>query len=445
MTPAELPDESWTPAWRRYMAGVLLAFLVLAYVYVWTIQPGFGPDESRHVNFARMLWNEHRLPVQVNGLELEGAHTLHPPLYHLLVSPALVLFQGMGERAAYLAGKSLSPLLVGGALLLFLGTLRRVFPSQPFAAAAALTVAALLPELHLEAAVINNDSLAILCGSLFLWQLVRTYNEPPSLREAVFTGLIMAAFVNTKAQGWTVAPLWALALALRAARSRKQLPAWIRDLVVGYGVLLLLGTWWYARNYQLYGQLVPLDLVGGSVQPHSSRTGEILTPVQVYTTGEVLPLGWRAVVGLFQSFWTQIDWISEDYRPAVFGVLLALTLLAWAGGIRLLWSTYRAWKTRRAAPSQPVSPLVLLGTGYTLNWLHTWFFATFVHLGFYQGGRYLMPSVFGAGALLGAGWQLLTPRKAQWVVVGVLAAAFIGLNVLCLVELITYLNPKYVH
>jgi len=445
MTTAAPPDENWAPAWQRYTAGVLCAFLVLAYVYVWTIQPGYGPDETRHFHYIQLLLDEHRLPLLINGQEQGGAHTLHPPLYYLLVSPLFALARGLGERAVYLTIKSFSPLIVLGALLLFRSTLRRVFPRQPFAVAAAFTVVALLPELQLEAAVINNDSLAILLGSLFLWQLARTWDAPPSVRDAALTGLIMAAFVNTKAQGWTLAPLWALSVGQRAVRFRTQLPAWLRDLGLGYALLLLLGTWWYVRNYQLYGQPVPLDFMGGAVQPHSSRTGELLTPLQVYTSGEVVTLGWRATVGLFQSFWTQIDWISEEYRPAIFGTLLFFCLLALSGGLWRLWQLYQDWQQGKLKAPQRLPVLSLLAGGYALNWLHTWFVATFLHLGFYQGGRYLMPSIFGAGAVLAAGWQVLTPRRAQWAVVGVLALGLVGFNVLCLVELITYLNPKYVH
>jgi len=445
MSTDELPAQAEAPGWRRYQAGILVLFVLLAYAYVWTVQPGFGPDEPRHLNLVRFLVDEHRLPVLAHGQEEGGAHTLHPPLYYLLVSPVYALARGAGERTANMAVKCVSPLLILGALFLFLATLRRVFPDRPFGVSAALTVVALLPEVFLEAAVMNNDSLAILMGALLLWHLVRTWDDPPNLRHALITGLILAAFVNTKAQGWTLAPLWALAVAQKGYRDRTRLVACLRDLAVGYALPLLLGTWWYFRNYQLYGQPVPLDFMGGAVQPHHSRTGELLTPIQVYTSGEVVSLGWRSAVGLFQSFWTQIDWISEPLRPGVFGALFVALLLA-VGGLKLCaWRWWRARKSGKAKRSARLEPLALLGTGFVLNWLHTWFVATFLHLGFYQGGRYLMPSVFGAGALLAAGWEALTPRRAQPLVVGLLCALLLGLNALCLVELITYLNPKYVH
>lgn len=427
--------------WRVFGALVLVAFLVLAYTYVWTIQPGYGPDETRHFHYIRLLVEKQTLPVLVNGVERDGAHSLHPPLYYAAMTPVYMLTRNLEQKEAMRVLKHVSPLLLLGALLLYMGTLRRLFPGRPFVQGVALAVVALLPEIQLEAAVINNDGMAILLGSLLLWLLAWSKDRGPCTGTALAVGLVMAAFVNTKATGWTLSPLWAVALGLRAMRPELGgTPGrWIRDLVVGYGVLLLAGTWWYIRNVQIYGQPVPLDFMGGALSPHHLRTGEPLTPLEVYTSGAIIPYGQRAVVGLFQSFWTQIDWIPELYRPVIFGLLLAATALAVVGG----WMTASA-AIKEAGKNYRPPATVVPGVGFVLNWLHTFYIATFVHLGFYQGGRYIMPSVFGAGTLLATGWERLLPRKAWLPVAAAIVVVLIGLNVLCLSELILVLNPKYV-
>jgi hypothetical protein len=453
--------------WERYPVAVLLLFLVLAYTYVWVIQPGYGPDEPRHFAYVKRLVERHELPLLVNGREEDGAHTLHPPLYYLLMTPVYAATRGLGDAGSIRAIKHVSPLLQLAALLLFLATLRRLFPDRPFAVAAGLTVVALLPEYQLEASVMNNDGLAVLLGSLWLWYLVRTWDEPPNVRTAVIAGLIMAAFVNTKATGWTLSPLWLFALHFRARDDRPRRMGYVRDLFIGYAVLLLLGTWWYVRNYQLYGAPVPLDFMGGRLHPHSSRTGQELTPIEVYTSGEIVPLGWRAMVGLFQSFWSQIDWIDEDLRPFVYGVAVVLVGAAVAGafvgrrhadsadvpaeggkaGLPAMPARTRAWAAGVLGLGPAQRRFALLGIpacGFLLNWFHTWYIATFVHLGFYQGGRYIMPSVFSAGSLLAAGWQQLVPARARIPSILVLAALLLALNGACLWELIEVLNPRYV-
>ncbi len=483
-----LPNLPGEPAserrrWMALLGAVLVAYLGLAYAYVWVIQPRYGPDEPRHFAYVRRLVEKRSLPVRAGPIEEDGAHTLHPPLYYTLMAPVYLVASGLGETGAYRAIKAVSPLLLAAALLLFLATLGRLLPDRPFAVAAALTTVALLPEFQLEAAVMNNDGLAVLLGSALLWQLVRTVGQAPCTRQALLTGLLMALFVNTKATGWTLSPLFALALFLRARRAPEQTRSLLRDGLVGYGLLLLLGTWWYVRNHQLYGQPVPLDFGQfGELHPINLRTGAILTPIDVYTSGYVIHYGWRATEGLFQSFWGQIDWFREEYRPAIFGILLTLVIGSFFGWLKVALPHVRQFLTRRTpsrseqtveqieatadlrtgpphvrtntesasthtavpTPCPAPSPGWLPAAAFGLLYLHTWYVATFLHQGFYQGGRYLMPAVFGASFLLAAGWEHMIPARARFPAAVVLAAAVFGLNILCLVELITVLNPKYV-
>src|SRR5262249_731819 len=137
-----------------------------------------------------------------------------------------------GERAAYYAIKGFSPLVLFGSLLLFLAALRRVFPDSPFARGTALALVALLPLFQLESCVVNNDVLAVFLGSLFLWLLVKAWNEAPSMGTALAAGCVMAAFVNTKATGWTLSPLWAIALHLRSMRAPEHRRGFVRDLAI---------------------------------------------------------------------------------------------------------------------------------------------------------------------------------------------------------------------
>lgn len=441
------------------MALVVSAlYLVLAYCYVFTVQPKYGPDEPRHFAYVRRLVEKHELPVLRDGREEDGAHTLHPPLYYTLMAPIYAASSGGGERSAYLAIKCMSPLLLLGALWFYWLALRRLFPESGFARDFAFAFVALLPLYQLEASVVNNDVLAVLMGSLLIWLLVRDWERPPCLRSAVIVGLAMAAFVNTKATGWTLAPLWALALHLRSRANPEWRKGLLRDLVAGYAMLALLGTWWYVRNEQLYGQLVPFDFgQNDSLRPFNLRTGDPLSPIEVYTSGYIFHWGWRAAEGLYQSFWSQIDWIAEDYRLPIWWTMLILVLAALVGAIKsaiprlMQWSETQKRQKPGSAPEHSVgnpppvsSPLWVPGSAFTLNWLHTWFIATFMHQGFYQGGRYLMPSVFGAGALMASGLSALVPKRAQAPMVILLIAALVALNAHCLIELATVLNPKYV-
>jgi len=89
---------------------------------------------------------------------------------------------------------------------------------------------------------------------------------------------------------------------------------------------------------------------------------------------------------------------------------------------------------------------VLLGTADLQSpaLAHTWFIATFLHLGFYQGGRYLMPAVFGAGVLLAGGWLMLAPPQLRRFIPHAVGVGLTLFNILCLHHILTVLNPRYV-
>lgn len=449
-------------------AAILACFLVLACVYVWVIPPGYGPDEPRHFAYVRRLAEKGELPIFRDGAEADGAHTLHPPLYYAVLAPVYLAARPLGERGALLVLRHLSPLLLLAALLVLLDVFRRLFPGQPGLQAAALAFTALLPEFLLEAAVVNNDGGAILLAALYLRQLVVLLERPPSLRDAVVTGLILAALVNTKAIGWTLAPVWLLCLWFRRRRHSPRLL--VRDAVAAYAVLAALGTWWYARSYALYGQAFQVALPGDPMvehyRPRNTFTREPLTALEVYTKGEIVVLAGRSTLGLFQSFWAQVDWIPVAARPWVAGVpeastlsgprprpypsgvLLVLVLGPLVRAAYVLARRFRAARRGEPEPEPDVPPLALagrwlLGWAFGLAWLNAWSLATFVHLGVFQGGRYLIPVAAGAAVLLTVGWASLLPARARPWLAPAAMALFLGLNALCLNELVTVLNPQH--
>ncbi len=65
----------------------------------------------------------------------------------------------------------------------------------------------------------------------------------------------------------------------------------------------------------------------------------------------------------------------------------------------------------------------------------------FIHIGVYQGGRYLLPFLPGLTVGLTLGLRQIVPRKL-WLPLGVLFLLFVlGLSPLAWYRLITYWNP----
>ena len=61
---------------------------LMGVVYNSVILVGYGPDETRHMGYIKLLFEERSLPFFLpDGSEYRDAHTLHPPLYYLALLP----------------------------------------------------------------------------------------------------------------------------------------------------------------------------------------------------------------------------------------------------------------------------------------------------------------------------------------------------------------------
>ncbi|MDH7569616.1 MAG: hypothetical protein QHJ73_08530, partial [Armatimonadota bacterium] len=435
-------DHITPGAERRLLLGIGVIYLALALVYSWVIPLGYGPDEKRHYALVKRLAEKGRLPLTINGQEEDGAIVLHPPLYYAGLVPLYVATRPLGDAAAQRALRFVSPLLCGGALFFFYLLLRGLYPEGAALRLGAVGLAAFWPHLQLEAAVINNDTLAILFGALLFWQLARMERRAPTPRESLWIGLTWAAFANTKATALTLAPLWAIWLALVFGRRGLRQGAFWQALALGYGPLLLLGSWWYLRNLALYGEVVPN--IAGYMQPVDMRTGRIYEPLELLYHGLLFvgPFWWlvgRAIKGLFLSVWAQVGWFPKALNPFIVALLLLLLAAAGLGNLMAWWQKRRG--SGRPTPLYPPTVWMMF-VAFALVYASTAFMAIFIHVGFYQGGRYLLPVFWGFVFFIVYGLAHLAPKAQARLFLG-LTSFFLLLNGACLYNLITYWNPMY--
>jgi hypothetical protein len=136
-----------------------------------------------------------------------------------------------------------------------------------------------------------------------------------------------------------------------------------------------------------------------------------------------------------------VGWFPNALSPPLYA-LLGLLLAAAGGGHGLWWRDLRRGKeTASAIYSRGVWVTFL---AFALVYANVVVIAVFTHIGFYQGGRYTLPAIWGLSLFLGLGLERLamTPRGKAMLFGGV-GAFFLLLNGLCLYNLITYLNPLY--
>ncbi len=310
---------------------------LLALAYNFAIALGYAPDEPRHMNYVRLLWDEHTLPFLLpDGSEYHGAHSLHPPLYYAFLSPLFALSRALLGENGWHVVRLLSAALCLLSLWLLFGVART--QGNRWLALLATAQVGLLPIWGMTAGAINNDGASLLAQSALLWLLAVRFPRDRSVRSALLLGLALGLGALCKATNIVCGGVaFGLYLVLQAGGIRAALRStqtWKRLGVATCMALLVCGAW-YARSIHLYGQLTPIE--SGYTHPAlgaAPRFG-VLT---ILMHPAFLPLLGTALWGIFYSLWAQKDWIPEILRLPIYATL---ALYCVAGGLGNLRRTSR--------------------------------------------------------------------------------------------------------
>ena len=355
------------------LAGVLLAFVVLATLHAVTVPPFLPADERSHAAYG-LLVAQGRLPTLTTPAPLllsPGAgpriYTAnHPPLYYALVATPLRLGLSTGHPMAGLVAARLLTVLTGAAgiaavaaLVLVRGpTARRLAALAAAAAAAALSRASGLP----------FAALAVLAAGL----APLVHGPRPPLVRAGAAAVQQAAMVG--------------------------------------GVVLALAGWFYLRNRALYG-----DLTGTAENLRLFGLGEHRPVLGVLGSGRL----WS---GVYDQLWGRMAGSQFLARGplALPGRLLGVLVIAGlaVGGVR-------AARSGRLAVSGPGPAGV---TGRVAAWLLVLAtvplmmvaMAGYVAAGGGTHARYLYPALGAISLVAAVGLAWLPGRRRSLLVLAVL-------------------------
>jgi len=202
-----LRDSLRTPIILVMLAVAFVKQIVLALAY----PPFQGHDEVAHLGYLGTMANDGRLPTFSDRLPAALADysqfTLdwpalytanHPPLYYLVSLPAYELAGGDYLKQLCAVRLVAVPLFLLTVWLSYL-IARNLFPDSDLITIGAPAVVAFQPQLGFEGAIVNNDILAILFGTLLLYLSVRAIRDGLSLRLALTLGLVCGLGLLTKA------------------------------------------------------------------------------------------------------------------------------------------------------------------------------------------------------------------------------------------------------
>ncbi len=272
---------------NKLVFGVLAIFVVLATFYSIAIPIAEAVDEVEHVSYALFIRDHRKLPVaNVEGNRASMSIVIHPPLYYALAAPLVAsvdtgdfnrvikpnprfsfkdaipnIFLHFGQERFPYKGTVLgihvlrlwSVVLGTVALYAVYRINRHMWLETPILATLAAAVVAFNPSFVFMASTVHNDVAIVALYSLGTWWAISLlHRQRLSLAFEALGGILLGLTALTKTSGLGLIGVYGLAIALRAWRYRSW-GQFLRPLAVTLLVGGAIAGWWYARNWQLYG------------------------------------------------------------------------------------------------------------------------------------------------------------------------------------------------
>lgn len=200
----------------------------------------------------------------------------------------------------------------------------RDFASRAIERIATMLFVACVPMFAFISGSINNDNAAALFSALGLWWALRVARAgQQSIASALIAGLIAGLGVLSKSSVIGLLGLYGLAqIGALATLGRIDVRGILRAalwLLVAFGVVALLSGWWFARNLQLYGDLLGwnafLDVVGRRDTP--------ATLAQLWTERE----------GFVWAYWGVFGAMNVIMPPWLYELLNGIAVFALVGAV----------------------------------------------------------------------------------------------------------------
>lgn len=354
----------------------------------------------------------------------------HPPLYYLAIAPVYLLARDWSvELQQYLFRLAAIPF---GLLTVWLAyrTTRELFPRDGFLLVTVPTFVALQPQISYEAAMVNNDIAAVAVFSWVVYLIVRGIKTRFPISICVWLGVALGVAVLTKSTSLIAAPIIAVAIIL--GLGWRSIRAWI---VAGLSVLLpalVLIAPWYAYMFRTYGNLDALAQIQ-DLQFWNRPAGSFTE----------LLFDRDFLVMRFNETWGEFGWRLMPLRPSLLWVIAVPILVSGAG---LVWYVIRArWRPAgrlATADSGPVRyqtiALIVLALTCITAYLAVVQFGTQFAL---TQARYFFPVVNAAALLTMLGLRTIIPRSIHRYAQGVIFGALLVLNIVIFVQ---YVFPQFV-
>lgn len=337
---------------------ILVGFVLVSLAFNATVPLLEAPDEPSHVAMVRYIMGHHALPIQQPPDYFPvGQEGSQPPLYYILgaallrLSPGPTLAptfdahnpfvrfdrasSGLDNRNLYahtpredfpyrgdVLGihlvRALGTLLGSATVLLTFLIAREVFPDRSLVPTLACALVAFDPQFAFISGVVNNDNAITTTATLVLWCLVRWCRRGGTTPASIILGLGLGAALLAKTDGILLIPFVAFVFVVDLL-DRQNLRDRLARAAIVAGLTIAIATWWFVRNWQLYG-----DLLGWDAMLAANASMLRHPQIDVWSALRVL---WLAR----GTFWGAFGWTNVFLPSSVYRVLDLLTAVAVVG------------------------------------------------------------------------------------------------------------------
>ncbi len=372
----------------------------------------------------------------------------HPPLYYLVMTPAYWLTDDFSiESQVYVLRLAAIPFGLLTVVMAWL-TARTLFPRARLLALLVPAFVAFQPQISYEAAMLNNDILAIAFTSVVVYLIVRGLRSGFPIGTVALIGFCYGLAVLSKNTSLTTGGIIAFAMILGIGVRRWR--EWLAKGVLAASIALLMIWPWYLYMWRTYGDFTGLARIR-ELQYWNYDGSDRPTVWAQLVSKRFFFMRWRETWGEFG--WRLIPIGDPDARDWYLLRLLLLIAMVVAVGLAV-WAV-RIHRTQRemlafgdAASPRSNDPLLALDRWQVVGVLTMGVTCLLAYFAILQFGtsfsltqaRYYFPAIVPAAVLFVLGLLSMLPRRWHPFAGGVL---LLGLAVLNVVIYSAYVLPYW--
>ena len=374
---------------QRIVLAIILLATLNALIWSFVRVPGSGsPDERHHFGVVETLVTTKSLPVfegyppghfSQGPVRAQVAYELTPNFISIPVAFTLGILRSQdyafNVHMARLFMVALYPITLWFTFL----TIRRVFPDSTMAPVWGVAAMSAVPMFTLVHTYYTNEAPAIAASTVATYALVRASQSGFNTRDTLLLGSSLAFVGLHKYTGFLMFPATMIVLTWHFFNKPMHL---LRIAATAFGIAAAISSWWYIRNWTLYGDpfgvtftQAAVDASGSAPIPPRARG---LNPIEFASETSWLPEN-------FATFWAGYGSQRLKLPGAAYLAFLAIVVTAAVG---LVYRMTRSVYMRSISGDSPV--LAIMAIIHIGLWTVSFWSSYTVDVALH--GRYVFPT-----------------------------------------------------